>query len=193
MNTEINWTAVEAVSTLLGSLIAALGIVFSAAAITRQLRLQQLAHALSHIGRLREQFISPTFNATRRSAALVLLADLKVPTDLRAFETDRYAPVGQVLDFLETVAYLWGQGVVPTDMLWNECYSWLVGYDGATTAYRADMRVRRADPTIWEYFDRAALAVEEYQVATLRKRFPDVDYTGPDDVRSFLEEEAALS
>jgi len=159
------------------------GVIVAITALVQESRRSRFSRAIDILSRLDDRFESPEFRAIRRSAAQYLLD----PAD--AGQTGEES-VRAILNFFETLAYLFKHHAVGANMVWHYYGSWLLPYYVASKDVIA--KYQHDDPNC--YRETAALYDAVFQVEENERNYCDATQViSSSGVTSMLRMEADLS
>lgn len=118
----IDWTAI-------GSIATGIGVIVTVIVFIVESRRSRFARAIDILMQFDSRFDSPEFRGIRRCAAEFLLSGAKEE------DRDGRQAIADVLNFFETVAFLYRNKVIEANMVWHTFASWLLPYWKASDSY----------------------------------------------------------
>jgi hypothetical protein len=165
------------------ALFTGIGLIWAFTAQTIEWRRNRFVRGIDAITGLDRRFDSPEFRKTRREAATFLL---RTSSD----DDSEDGALFDVLDFFETVGYLWRKKLIDTETAWHFFASWLLPYVAASESIIAHSR--KDDPSLFRELDKMFIEVKYFE----RTQHPshEADHLlSRDSIADFLRSEAALS
>lgn len=138
------WTAVSAVSALIGVIVSVSTLVFSA-------RQNKFALGVTILSKISDAFDTSQIREARSRAV----------SRLKAGDGNDDSDVNSVLDFFEHVGLLLRRGAIDAEMVWHSFHYWIYHYYHLTRAYRAAERERH--PSVWCDLDELYEIVMAYE------------------------------
>ena len=169
---------IEAVS----ALASAIGVISAIVMQIREWRRASLTNRMATVTRYEARFEARDFRGLRRAAASYLLAP-------DAGGADGRDAVKSIINFFESVGYLFEKGMLTDEDAWQFFASWLVPYYVASEKVRAEEAEN--DPNVYCSIGRLYLAV----LAVEAKKHPSRETThliAPEAVKQILEDESQL-
>lgn len=161
-------------------------IVGAAVALTNGYRQDQRArfsHMLTMLAQLDTRFESEEFRRTRRTAAAWILGG-SAPSDEEGEQSAK-----DILNFFETLAFLYRREAVDAEAVWHYFASWLLPYHDALDALRR--REQQEDENCFREFGVLYSAV--FQVEREKRDYRGTEkVVSADAIRAFLMGEASL-
>ena len=118
----INWTAIGSIATSIGVIVAIVAFIIE----SYQYRFTK---AIDILMQFDNRFDSPEFRKIRRRAAEFPLSGSKEE------DKDGRQAIADVLNFFETVAFLYRNKAIKANMVWHTFASWLLPYWKASESY----------------------------------------------------------
>jgi hypothetical protein len=121
-NTMIDWTAIGSIATSIGVIVAVVAFIIES-------HRSRFTKAIDILMQFDKRFDSPEFRETRRRAAEFLLSGSKEE------DKDGRQAIADVLNFFETVAFLYRNKAIKANVVWHTFASWLLPYWKAAESY----------------------------------------------------------
>jgi len=134
----IDWTAVGSIASSIGVIVAIFTFIYE----SRRFRFTK---AIDILMQYDNRFDSPEFRATRRRAAKFLISGNKKE------DKDGRQAINDVLNFFETIAFLYKNKIIKANMVWHTFGCWLLPYCKAAESYIQESRLE--DPSSYEDTD----------------------------------------
>lgn len=173
---SINWTAMASIASIISVIIAIVFFIIES-------RRSMFTKAIDILMQYDNQFNSPEFRAKRRRAAEFLLSGCK--------EEDKNGrqAINDVLNFFETIAFLYNKKVIEAEMVWHTFSSWFLPYWKAAEPYIKESRLH--DSTSYEDSDILFADVGAIEKKRCFK-YTNKSMSEEESLKSFLKFEAEL-
>lgn len=164
------------------ALISAIGVMTAIGLQVIEWRRSSFSRRIEMMAALDSRFENPEIRDLRRRAAAWL--QNQNPEDREGREA-----ASGVINFFETLGYLYGKRAVDADGVWHFFASWLLPYYAATEHLRRE--IADGDRNVFCEFDKIYLAVKKIEE---RKHLSNdtLHIVGPDALRKFLAAESCL-
>jgi hypothetical protein len=165
------------------ALASSLGVIVAITALIIQTHRTGFVHSIDLASHLDAKFEMPEFRDTRRRAAQRLrMDDEHDETGLDA--------IRDVLNFFETLGFLYRKNAIGSELAWHYFASWLVPYWHAAAWYVKERQ--ETDPNCYREIPDLVNAIMNVEKGKRGSRKDLLHFTSADAIRGFLEFEAQL-